>query len=128
MSHSPDGGGENADYTRGWSAVSSMIREGGSWSGHERNCCFLNTGDGRFSDVSALSGFDFDQDGRATALVDWDLDGRLDVWMTNRNAPRVRVLRNQGESRDDFLGVHAGLDDLQRDLSADRLLLLGNEH
>ena len=30
------------------------------------------------------------------------------------------------EAGDDLLGVHARLDDLQRDLAADRLLLLGH--
>ncbi len=37
-------------------------------------------------------------DGRAIALVDWDHDGDLDLWTTNRNAPRIRFLRNDFSS------------------------------
>src|SRR5262245_66393159 len=71
-----------------------MLREGRSWSGRERNCFFLNTGGTRFANVSAVSGFDFPDDARAAALSDWDGDGDLDVWVSNRNAPRLRLLRN----------------------------------
>lgn len=82
-----------------------MIREGGSWSGRERNCAFLNTGDGRFADVSAVAGWDFPDDGRAVAVVDWDLDGALDVWVSNRNGPRVRFLKNAGLAENRYLAV-----------------------
>ncbi len=84
---------------------SMMMRQGRSFSGHERNSCFLNTGDGRFADASAVSGFDFDDDGRAIASVDWDLDGRLDLWVSNRNAPRLRFLRNESNSGNRWLAV-----------------------
>ncbi|NIP94492.1 MAG: hypothetical protein GWO24_14035, partial [Akkermansiaceae bacterium] len=72
------------------------IGEGRSFSGHEKNCCFLNTGGGRFADVSAAVGLAFDDDGRAVSVCDWDFDGRQDLWVTNRTAPRVRLLRNAG--------------------------------
>ena len=71
-----------------------MLRRGRSFSGHERHCCFLNTGQTRFANISAASGFDFPDDGRSASLVDWDLDGDLDVWLVNRNGPQVRFLRN----------------------------------
>ena len=79
--------------------LNQMMRQGRSFSGNERHCCFLNTGDssaaaGRFADISAASGLDFADDGRAVALVDWDQDGDLDLWISNRNAPRLRFLRN----------------------------------
>ncbi|MCS5626013.1 MAG: hypothetical protein NZ935_00405, partial [Planctomycetes bacterium] len=45
--------------------LSRMMREGRSWSGRERNCCFLGARDGAFSDVSAISGLDFPDDSRA---------------------------------------------------------------
>lgn len=74
-----------------------MINAGRSFSGHERNGCFLNVGAAgkkRFANVSAVIGFDFADDARAIATTDWDHDGDLDVWVSNRNAPRLRFLRN----------------------------------
>ncbi|REJ68690.1 MAG: tetratricopeptide repeat protein [Planctomycetota bacterium] len=75
-----------------------MFQEGRSFSGHERNCAFLNVAANgqtqRFADVSHLTGFDFPDDGRAIALVDWDHDGDVDLWVGNRSAPRLRFLRN----------------------------------
>ena len=79
-----------------------LVRSGYSWSGHERNCVFLNcTPAGetpesatRFADISALSGLDFPDDGRSVAVVDWDHDGDLDLWLRNRSAPRLRLMRN----------------------------------
>jgi len=82
-----------------------MINSGRSFSGRERNCCFLNLGDGRFADVSAVSGIDFTDDGRALGLVDWDHDGDLDLWTTNRNAPRLRLLRNDTPGRNHWLSL-----------------------
>lgn len=87
----------------GWNAITQMIREGGSWSGRERDCAFLNTRDGRFSDMSAVSGLDFADDGRACASVDWDLDGDLDLWIANRTSPRVRFMRNEASAGGSFL-------------------------
>ena len=87
-----------------------MMREGRSFSGHERNCCFLNTGaaaaaGGRFANISAVSGLDYPDDGRAVALVDWDHDGDLDVWISNRNAPRLRLMRNDVPQGNHFLAL-----------------------
>lgn len=75
-------------------AVNSLLNEGRSWSGNERNCCFLNVGRDRLADISAISGLNHLDDSRAVAAVDWDHDGDLDLWMSNRNAPRVRFLKN----------------------------------
>ncbi len=57
-------------YLKNWDALSSMLTRGRSFSGRERNCCFLNLGSSngdlqRFADVSAVSGLDFIDDGRA---------------------------------------------------------------
>ena len=75
--------------------MGKMLEEGKSWSGRERNLCYLNDGKGRFTDISLLAGFDLPSDGRAQAFTDWDGDGDLDVWQANRSAPRVRFLLNQ---------------------------------
>jgi len=85
--------------------LNTMVADGYSWSGREKNCVFLNTRDGRFATISAISGIDFPDDGRAHALVDWDHDGDLDVWSTNRLAPQVRFLRNDCESGNHFVAL-----------------------
>ncbi len=78
-----------------------MVRQGSSWSGNERNCVFLNctkmSNSPRFANMSAVSGLDFPDDGRAVAIVDWDHDGDLDVWFRNRTAPRLRLMRNRSK-------------------------------
>jgi len=90
-------------YEIGWVAIHRMLREGKSWSGREEHCVYLNTGDGRFANVSGCSGLDWPDDGRAAALVDWDLDGRQDVWISGRNSPRVRLFLNRAEPRAKWL-------------------------
>ena len=91
------------DYLSAWLAIGEMSRQGSSWSGRERNTFFLNSADGRFADASAVSGFDFPDDGRAAALTDWDGDGDLDLWVASRTGPRVRFLRNRTSHGDDFV-------------------------
>ncbi|NNC88288.1 MAG: CRTAC1 family protein, partial [Akkermansiaceae bacterium] len=92
------------------SDLSRMMREGASFSGLERNCVYLNTGAspgarGRFANISAVSGLDFPDDGRAVALVDWDRDGDLDLWISNRSAPRLRLMRNDQPGEHHFLAL-----------------------
>ena len=85
----------DSEYSRHWAELSDRLRKGGSLSGRERNCAFLNLDGSRFATVSSLSGFDFPDDARSLALVDWDGDGRMDVWSSNRTAPRIRFLKNE---------------------------------
>lgn len=82
------------DLTVSRALLSRMIQEGRSFSGHERNCVYLGTDGKRFANVSAVSGLDFPDDARAVVPVDWDGDGDLDLWISNRSAPRLRFLRN----------------------------------
>jgi tetratricopeptide (TPR) repeat protein/thiol-disulfide isomerase/thioredoxin len=91
------------DYYDSWMALYAMVRQGKSFSGHERNCFFLNMDGKEYADVSALSGLDYADDGRGIAVVDWDMDGRQDFWITNRGGPRVRLMRNTFKSENDFL-------------------------
>ncbi len=86
--------GSTDDYLRAFGELAQKIRGGQSFSGRERNCAFLNTGDGRFADVSAVTGLDFDDDARGLATSDLDGDGDADIVLSNRTAPVVRVLRN----------------------------------
>ncbi|MFK7911312.1 MAG: tetratricopeptide repeat protein [Akkermansiaceae bacterium] len=90
------------------SKLSRMMHEGRSFSSYERNCVYLNTGasssgDGRFANISSVSGLGFPDDGRAVVLTDWDHDGDLDMWISNRNAPRLRLMRNEHPSGNHFL-------------------------
>ena len=98
-----------------------MVQHGKSFSGRERNCCFLNLGQGpietadgpsaatrpirRFANISASSGLDHADDARSVATLDWDHDGDLDVWFSNRNAPRLRLMRNDMPSGNNFLAL-----------------------
>src|SRR5207248_7643032 len=79
---------------QGWLAINELIRADGTWSGYERNVFYANNGDGTFSDVSGAIGLDFVEDGRSFALADFDHDGRLEVFLKNRNGPQLRVLKN----------------------------------
>jgi len=88
--------------------LNELVLSGHSWSGNERNCCFLNLGGSgvsRFANISAAAGLDLSGDGRALATTDWDQDGDLDLWLTNRTGPRVQMLRNDSDAGHHFLAV-----------------------
>ena len=82
-----------------------MMLYGKSWSGNERNCAFLNTGNSeeRFAEISSVSGLDFSDDARAIAPVDWDFDGDLDLWIVNRSGPQIRWMRNNSPATNQFI-------------------------
>jgi Flp pilus assembly protein TadD/thiol-disulfide isomerase/thioredoxin len=115
VSQSPSDVNEKESYREGWKTLSRLILSGQSFSGEEKNCAFLNNRDGTFSTISAVSGFDFPDDGRALGLVDWDFDGDLDLWTTNRTAPRVRFLQNNYPGNAIFVAFHLQGVDANRD-------------
>jgi tetratricopeptide (TPR) repeat protein/peroxiredoxin len=94
VARSPDEARASHEYEQGWNAINELIRSDGTWSGYERNVFYANNRDGTFSDVSAVVGMDFVEDGRAFALADFDHDGRLEMCLKNRNAPQLRLLKN----------------------------------
>ncbi len=106
-----------------------MVREGRSFSGREPNCAFMNLGNGTFGDISAVSGFNIPDDGRALAIVDWDNDGDVDVWTSNRNAPQVRFLRNEASTGNHFISIRLQGSDSNRDAigARVRVMLSGDE-
>jgi len=106
-----------------WQALGKILRDGGSWSGHERNCCFLNTQSDQFADVSSIVGLDQVSDSRAIALVDWDHDGDLDLWYSNRTAPRVRYLQNDSKTGNRYLAIRLQGTKSNRDAIGARLEL-----
>ena len=124
MSQSPPGEVLNESYRQGWKDLTNLILSGESFSGRERNCAFLNTGGARFATASAASGFDFIDDGRALTTVDWDFDGDLDFWLTNRTAPRLRFLRNDYPTKNHFLVVGLEGVTVNRDAIGARVELL----
>jgi tetratricopeptide (TPR) repeat protein/peroxiredoxin len=94
VANSPAEAKPSHDYEQGWSAINELIRADGTWSGYERNIFYANNGDGTFGDISGVIGLDFLEDGRAFALADFDHDGRLEVFLKNRNGPQLRLLKN----------------------------------
>ena len=95
-SQSPAGEEPKREYQNAWSSLRRIILEdGASLSGRERNFVYLNRGDGQFADVSEISDANAIGDARALGLTDWDDDGRLDLILRNRTAPRLQIFRNQ---------------------------------
>ncbi len=85
--------------------LNNLLQQGRSFSGREKNCCFLNTRGPRFANISACSGLDYFDDSRSLALVDWDHDGDQDLWMANRTGPRLRFLRNDVPHKNHFVSL-----------------------
>ena len=55
--------------------------------------------------ISAISGIDFPDDARGIAITDWDQDGDQDIWISNRNAPRLRFMRNDVATTNAFIAI-----------------------
>ena len=110
MSHSPQALQDKdvlTKYRDGWQTTSRLLREGKSFSGHETNCAYLNCEGSSFANVSAVTGLDFLDDGRAVCVTDWDHDGDLDLWFHNRTGPRLRLMRNQLVEMQDGKQTHS---------------------
>ncbi len=108
-----------------WAKLGSMVSRGASFSGRERNRCFLNTRGGpRFADVSSVAGLDLLDDGRGIAVVDWDHDGDLDLWMSNRTAPRVRMMRNETSEANHYVAFQLHGKRCNRDAIGARVQLI----
>lgn len=54
--------------------------------------------EGRSEECAWTEGFDTRTDGRSIVATDIDDDGDVDLLMLNRNAPRLQLFRNDGES------------------------------
>ncbi len=95
-------------YLESLRALHERLDEGLSFSGNERNCVFLNPGRaaGAFANASAVSGLDFPDDGRGLAFLDLEGDGDLDVAISNRTAPRLRLMRNELSAGRRFVALH----------------------
>jgi thiol-disulfide isomerase/thioredoxin len=67
---------------------------------------------------------DLDDDGRAVGAVDWDRDGDLDFWITNRNSPQLRLLRNDVPSNHHYLALRLQGKTCNRDAIGARVELI----
>ncbi len=82
-----------------------IFQEGFSFSGFERNKVFLGGPDGRFQDLSDISGADSDLDGRASCVADFDDDGDPDLFINTIQREAHLLYRNDvgGSSGNGFL-------------------------
>ncbi len=94
VANSPNESRPSHEYEQAWNAINDLIRSDRTWSGFERNVHYLNNREGTFSDISGVVGTDFVEDSRTFALGDFDLDGRVEVVLKNRNSPQLRYLKN----------------------------------
>jgi thiol-disulfide isomerase/thioredoxin len=126
--HSPTEAAEEPanNYIDGWRGISRLMESGASWSGHERNCAFLNVGDRRFVDISTIAGLDHIQDGRAMAQSDWDGDGDLDLWLKSRNGQQLRLLESQQDGKRPFVALRLRGTSCNRDAIGARVELTAN--
>ena len=85
-------------YVAGWADLNQRIRRGEPWSGNERNAAFVSVRDRAdrlgLVDAAPLLGLDDPGDGRAAARIDIDFDGDDDLVLSQRTAPRLRIMRN----------------------------------
>ena len=97
LDESPETRDQEERYFDGWAALNESLRRGEPWSGGERNAAFVSSG-GRsldFVDAGPVLGLDFPDDGRSAARMDVDFDGDDDLIVSNRTAPRLRILANR---------------------------------
>ncbi len=103
---SPPDSDAREEYTNAWRAIEHMsMHQGNSWAGNERNVSFRNLGGARFADVSGVSGADPLDDARSVAVGDWDGDGKLDLVVKNRTAPRLRFFHNRDAGGSHWLEI-----------------------
>ena len=100
-------------YDDAWRAINQLLIHR-SIASRQRNVFLRNDGQGGFDDVSGAVGLDLDQDGRSFAVLDIDRDGDPDLAvMAARQAPQLRVFRNDFASKAAFDRHPSGRDDEQ---------------
>jgi hypothetical protein len=92
----------------------ALLKKGYSFSGYERDKVWMQR-DGRFEDVSGISGADSISDGRAAIFWDYDNDGDLDILLRAMHGPAIFLFRNEiGQAvpslRVELVGKQSGRD------------------
>lgn len=82
-----------------------LFEEGFSFSGYERDLLALNLGQGRFLDISGVSGADSMTDGRGAVFCDLDNDGDTDIFLRAANGTAHLLFRNNVGSASRHLRV-----------------------
>ncbi len=82
-----------------------LIGEGFSFSGYERDQLMLNLGEGRFLDISGVSGLDSITDGRGSVFANFDNDGDLDVFLRTLQGTAHLMFRNNVGNAQGFLRI-----------------------
>ncbi len=95
--------------------MSEIFGDGFSFSGYERDLVKLNDRNGRFIDVSGISGADSISDGRGTVYADFDNDGDPDIFLTAMQRKAHYLFRNNiGQDanylRVELVGTNSGTD------------------
>ena len=83
----------------------ALLRRGLSFSGYERDLVCLNLGNGRFLDISGISGADSISDGRAAVYFDYDDDGDRDIFLRAMHGRAHLLFRNEIGSEKGFARV-----------------------
>ncbi len=80
-----------------------IFQDGLSFSGFERNKFFVGDGDGRFVDLSDVSGADSEMDCRAACIADFDDDGDLDLFVNSIQRRTHLLYRNNLNVKERFV-------------------------
>jgi Tfp pilus assembly protein PilF/peroxiredoxin len=92
-------------YDDAWRAMNQLLIHD-SIASRQRNVFLRNDGHGGYDEISGAVGLDLDQDGRSFAVLDVDGDGDPDLAvMADRQAPQLRIFRNDFEAKPASLAV-----------------------
>ncbi len=97
--------GEEADSSGFVQQMMGFLGTGFSFSGYERDQLMLNLGNGKFLDISGVSGMDSITDGRGAVFADFDNDGDLDVFLRAMHGTAHLMFRNNVGNAHGFLRI-----------------------
>jgi hypothetical protein len=100
------------DYNNdGWLDV--YVCRGAWWNRPIRHSLLRNNRDGTFTDVTREAGLAAPMDSQVAAWADFDLDGRLDLFVGGETAPS-RLYRNRGDGTFEDVTARSGITTAER--------------